>query len=502
MKNNYKTLHKYFKALAIGFVLSSILNTQVNAQCPSISSTNGTPTGCGSGTGTVTVNASGGIGTLTYLWNPGGKSGSTITGLTVGTYTVTVTDANGCSVTGAATVSPPSGGPIISIDNQKNLKCNGDKNGNVYTSATGGTGNYNYVWSTGVSGSGISSNISNIGAGIYTVTYTDKVSSCSSQKSIVITEPAAFNMAPVLTNIKCKGAVNGSISITPTGNTGPYVYNWAPVNKQTEDLTGLQAGTYTLSITDSQGCTAVFSYTLGEPATTVLVSTSSTTTNCGSNTGTATANVSGGTGVYTYSWNNGSKTSSISSLGVGSYTVIVTDNNGCTNTSVATVSNPNGPIAIIISQTDATCGKNDGTAVVSSVSGTTPYTYSWTNGSTGSTITNLASGSYTVTVVDGKDCSATTSVSINCVTGINELNPDVSFSMYPNPATSNITIETTTNKPYTIKLLNLLGEIIYSTQASVNKINIDVGILPKGIYIVQVQDTQNNVSGRQRLVLQ
>lgn len=167
IKNYTKILHKYYKALWICFVLYNAVNVRVFSQCPVISSIDATATGCGAASGTASVSASGGTGTLTYLWNPGNKTGPVITGLIARTYTVTVTDANGCSVTGTATVSPPTGGPTITIDNQKNLKCNGDKNGNVYTSATGGSGNYNYTWSTGLSGTGISSSILNISAGAY-----------------------------------------------------------------------------------------------------------------------------------------------------------------------------------------------------------------------------------------------------------------------------------------------------------------------------------------------
>lgn len=427
IKNYIKILHEYYKALVICFVLCSAVNVQAFSQCPVISSINATATGCGAGSGTASVAASGGTGTLTYLWNPGNKTGPVITGLIARTYTVTVTDAAGCSVTGTATVSPPTGGPTITIDSQKNLKCNGDKNGNVYTSATGGSGNYNYTWSTGNNGTGISSSILNISAGAYYVTYTDINSSCSNTKVIIITEPQPFNMAPVIANIKCKGDANGSINITPSGNTGTYFYDWSPVNKQTEDLTGLQGGTYTLSITDTQGCTATFTYTITEPATSISVSVFSTQATCGQSDGTATANTSGGTGALTYSWSDGSQTYSASNLAAGTYTVVVKDNNGC---------------------------------------------------------------------------SATSAITVTCVTGINESDDEMSFSMYPNPALSKITIEITTNKPYTLQLTNLVGEIVYTQQSSVNEATIDIGTLPQGIYIVQVQNMPGTISGRQRLVVQ
>ncbi|MBI2271775.1 MAG: gliding motility-associated C-terminal domain-containing protein [Bacteroidetes bacterium] len=372
-----------------------------------------TATGCGANTGTATASATNGTGTLTYLWNPGGKRGGTITGLAAGTYVITVTDANGCSITGSVTVAPPVGGPVITNNPPTNIKCHGDLTGNIYTTATGGSGNYIYSWSSGgASGTGNSSNIIGVGAGNYTITYTDISNSCSNFKTITITEPPAFNMAPLTTNILCKGSKTGSINITPTGNTPTYIYDWSPVNKQTEDITGLNPGVYVLSITDSQGCTATFSYTITEPALGITLSVTSTPSNCAASTGTAAANASGGSGVYTYLWSNGNQTSLAGNLAAGLYIVTVTDSKGCAVTASVSITNPNAPV-IKTTSTNASCGQNNGTATVSVTGGANPVTYSWNFGSaTSATISNLSGGTYVVVVTDANGCSVTGTASI------------------------------------------------------------------------------------------
>lgn len=210
---------------------------------------------------------------------------------------------------------------------------------------------------------------------------------------------------------------------------------------------------------------------------------------------------------YSYHWMTGvdnisSNPDQVCNLWAITYTITVTDCKG--NTLVGSVSITQPPqLVVATSTTSATNGNSGGSASANGIGGTPGYFYSWNPPVANTqTITGLTCGTYVVTVTDANNCSASSTAVVTCVTGISELNSDPEFKLYPNPASNNITIETITNKPYTAQIINLLGETIYSTEQALNKINIDVGILPKGIYIVRILDIENNALSRQRVVIQ
>ncbi len=369
---------------------------------PNPTSTN---TGCGTPTGTAGITGvSGGTPSYSYAWT-GGKTGANITGLNAGTYTLTVTDANNCTATKSVTVSSTTAGPTINLVSQKDVNCYGQATGNIFVSAGGSV---TYSWSTG----GTNDNITNLTAGTYAVTVTNTANSCPSVQSYTIGGPNPYDMGNnIVTNLSCKGDNSGQLNITPTGNSLPYTFDWLPGSKTTEDLTGLSAGTYSLVITDSKGCTGAFTYTITEP-TGISATTTPVDAACGLSNGSATVNPSGGTPTYSYLWNNNATGKTASSLSANTYTVTVSDSKGCTGTATATIGNPNSPNATILNSTPAGCGKTDGTATASGSAGTGPYTYSWSNNSTGSLVSNLGAGTYIVTITDSKNCNSTASVTI------------------------------------------------------------------------------------------
>jgi len=174
--------------------------------------------------------------------------------------------------------------------------------------------------------------------------------------------------------------------------------------------TGLSAGTYNITVTDGSGCTVGASATITEPAA-IILATSTTDKNCGSLNGTASVSVSGGTSPYAYLWNdtNGQTDSTATGLSTGSYTVTVTDDNGCTTDTSVALSNIND-LTILASSTDISCnGYND----VTPTGGPSPFTYNWSpSGGTDSTATGLSAGTYNITVTDGSGCTVNTSVTI------------------------------------------------------------------------------------------
>ncbi len=205
--------------------------------------------------------------------------------------------------------------------------------------------------------------------------------------------------------VSCNGLSDGGVSVSVGGGTAPYSYLWNNADT-TSSLTGVGAGSYTVTITDANGCTAADTLVVTEP-TPIVISLTNTDVNCyGDATGesSATGGISGGTAPYTYDWSNGGTSEEITGLTAGDYTVTVTDANGCSNTASATITE-NDSITLQLNAIDATCESSDDGSVATVVSGGSPaYTYSWNTGSTADSIGDLVAGSYTVTVTDQVGC--------------------------------------------------------------------------------------------------
>ncbi|MFM7813708.1 MAG: M43 family zinc metalloprotease, partial [Flavobacteriales bacterium] len=218
------------------------------------------------------------------------------------------------------------------------------------------------------------------------------------------------------TNPLCAGNTNGSVSASASGNA-PYTYNWS-TGATGANLNNVAAGTYTVTVTDANGCTAQASSTLVNP-TTLTVSGTTTNASCnGTNTGSVALNVTGGTGNKTYAWSNGSSTSSLSNAPAGSYSVTVTDANGCSANQSFSITQPSA-ITVNITTTAITCSSsNNGTLTASATGGTGNKTYSWNTGATGSILSNLAAGSYTVTATDANACTTTQTTTLVAPTAL------------------------------------------------------------------------------------
>ncbi|MBF4465046.1 T9SS type A sorting domain-containing protein [Flavobacterium sp. LC2016-12] len=365
----------------------------------------------GGTTGAATVTATGGTGTYTYLWAPSGGTAATATGLTAGTYTVNVTDANSCTTTQTVTLTEPSQ-LVASVGGQTDVTCNGLNNGSATVNVTGGTGTYTYAWTPS---GGITDTATGLSPGTYTVTVTD-ANSCTATQSFTITEPTLLTASiTAQTNVTCNGQANGAATVTATGGTGTFTYSWAPSGGNAATATALSGGTYTVTITDTNNCTTTQSVTITEPN--VLTATiMPTNVSChGGTTGAATVNATGGSGTYTYLWApSGGTAATATGLTAGTYTVTVTDANSCTTTQTVTITEPSQLVASVGGQTDVTCnGLNNGSATVNVTGGTGTYTYAWTpSGGTAPTATGLSPGTYTVTVTDTNSCTATQSFTI------------------------------------------------------------------------------------------
>ena len=375
-------------------------------------STSSTDATCGNADGSATVTiTSGGTSPFSYLWDdPGAQMTAVATNLLAGGYSVTVTDANGCTETGSATVTDI-GAPTATATGSS-LICNGDSDGTASVTATGGAPPYSYSWNS----SPVQTNATATGltGGTYTATVTD-ATGCSAAVNATVSEPAALSTTTSTTNSSCS-TNDGSTTVAVTGGTGAYTYLWDDAGAQTTaTANGLGAGTYIVVVTDNNGCSVNDSATVSNANPPTLTNTATNESCTGSSNGSATVSASGGTVPYTYLWDDGlaQTTATANGLAAGTYNVLVTDASGCTANGSSTVSTDGGP-SVTTTSVDASCGSSDGSATASPSGGSAPYTYLWDDpgAQTTATAAGLAAGTYNVVVTDGSACTVNGSATV------------------------------------------------------------------------------------------
>ncbi len=545
--------------------------TEPTAIVLSLSSTNETSNGANDGT--AGVSASGGASGYTYLWSNGATTAS-ISNLAPNSYTVTVTDASGCTMTGSTSVNGVGCSLTASATSQNEI-C-GQTNGMATASATGNSplthtitvasfsftpnsvnaavgdtikwvwsngshtttsttipngaaawdspmntnstvfkyvvtqvGTYNYVctphspnmsgvinvtdpvftylWSNGAT----TAAATGLAAGNYSVTVTD-AANCSDITNVTIGNnpgPSATVLSTVPT--LCNGSTDGAVDLSVTGGTSPYIYLWNN-SFSTEDLTGVGAGNYSVTVTDNSNCSTTTFATVSEPAA-LNITVGSTDASCGNNNGSATAS-----GGVSYQWSanaNNQTNATATGLAAGNYSVTVTNGNGCTGTASVNVSNTGGPTASVTTTVDST--GNSGTATVVANGGTSPYTYSWSNSQTGATATGLSGGTYNVTVTDGANCQIVVTATVQSTAGINSIQITESFQVYPNPNNGNFMVWITNQSVSTdgkIIIYNVLGKIVYQSRITRSPVLIDLSENADGIYFVNVSGTSKTMT--------
>lgn len=364
----------------------------------------GTDLNCfGSNNGTAKATASGGTGNFTYIWSNGGNT-ETINNLGAGTYSVTVSDGVSTEI-GSITINEPS--EINISTDGTNVTCNGTADGTATAFATGGTGTISYEWSDGQTGT----TATNLGAGIYLVTAMDE-NGCTVSTTVTISEPNPISISIISTNASCAGA-DGSATANAAGGTGLFSYAWS-TGATTATISNLDAGVYTVTATDENGCISSEDVTITSPSD-LSVSANSTDVTCNDfSDGKAFATISGGNGNISYTWNGNAGSANLNNIPAGTYTVVVSDGSGCTASATTTISEPSA-ISITVSGVDANSG-NNGSATVIATGGTPPYTYNWSNGGNTATITGLLPGTYEVNVSDANDCQVGETITINDAT--------------------------------------------------------------------------------------
>jgi PKD repeat protein len=373
-----------------------------------LTSTN--PSCFGACNGAITASSTGGSAPYTYTVTPGACSTLPCTSLCAGTYSVITSNSGGCTSTSIINLTQPTA--LVVSPTTTNVTCNGACNGAFNATVSGGTPGY--VYSTPLPSSGLC-------PGNYTFSVTDS-KGCSVTNSVTITQPLVLVVTPTATNVTCNSACNGVINANVSGGTSPYTYS------PSLPLSGLCAGNYTFSVTDSKGCSTTNSVTITQPTALVVTPTSTNVTCFGACNGAFNTSVSGGTPGYVYSTPLPS-----SALCAGNYTFSVTDSKGCSKTSTVTITQPTA-IIVTPTTTNVTCfGGCDGSYNASVSGGTPGYTYSTPLPSSG-----LCAGNYTFSVTDSKGCSTTTSITITQPTVLT-INATASPSLICSGGTSNLT---------------------------------------------------------------
>ena len=308
-----------------------------------------------------------------------------------------------------------------------NPLCYGDNNSEINYTLSGESvyGSNDYNWQkegTALTGSGTGTEIPGLSAGSYNVTVTS-FTGCTSTFTSLITAPSEMVITPTVRNYICYGET-GIINISMSGGTIPYSYAWND-GAATRNRNGLTAGTYTLTVTDANGCTKTSVSVVTGQTTPFTASNTKTDITCyGLTNGTANISVSGGAPTFNYLWSDGITTQNRTGLATGSYVVTVTDAAGCTTTSGLVISQPT-LLSVLLQATPPSCPPGatppfnaDGSITLTVSGGTPTYTYLWNTGQTTQNRTNLAAGTYTVTVTDSKGCQDIKSATITAISSL------------------------------------------------------------------------------------
>lgn len=416
-----------------------------------------------------------------FQWSgPGIVSGATSAVATInlpGLYTITVTNpVSGCTNTDTWQAIQNITPPVAIASTTDILNCN---NTQVLLSGIGSTvaSTINYVWQGAqvVSGGNTLSPIVSE-PGIYTLVVTNVSNGCSASASTTVTErtPVTATITST-TEPLCAGSADGSATVLGGGGAGGYTYTWN-TNSVTAMNTGLTTGIYTVTVTDADGCSATATTTIAQPTPIVLHTTTTQETGANQNDGSAIAFATGGTGSYAYIWSNNQTTALINQLAPGNYTVTVTDANNCTSTQNAFINPFDCMVQSNILSTPLTCaGDFTGTVQAFMTGSVLPVVYQWSTGANTSSLTNLAAGTYGVTMTDATGCVVSDSVIVQeplpltATVIVNHVN-------CPNESTGSAQIFVTggTGQPYSF---------VYPNPGAL--------LLPAGSYNVTITDQDN-----------
>ncbi len=371
--------------------------------------------------GSLTATAAEGTGPYTYTWtntadnSTVGGNNATVTNLPAGIYKVTVKDAHNCSAEDQKEITQPDA--LNLTPSFTTSLCYGQPKGSASVAVTGGTPDYHYAWTDalGAAVGGDEATVSNVAKGTYHVTVTD-ANECQETATIEVDEAPEMQLTMSQTTTRCFGTATGTATVTVTGGTEGtgYQYLWNDASAQTTaTATNLATGEYTVTVTDGNSCVKSNTIMVQDATKVVPEIVSKENAKCkDERNGTATLTATGGTAPYTYDWGGGITGETNAALSAGDHTVTVKDNNECEATILVSIGEPE-KLTVDVTVTNAYCSEvNDGTVTAVANGGTPDYTYTWSNGMMGASLTGLSGGTISVTVEDGNGCQAEKEVTV------------------------------------------------------------------------------------------
>ena len=371
----------------------------------------------GDSTGKISVTVSGGTQPYNYVWvdNFGNTynrdignvfNSGNLSNIPAGTYTLTVTDSNQCSATLPQVEITEPADLLLSFD-KTDLSCYNSNDGTITVTASGGVSPYTYTWSD----LGNGSSRDNLAAGTYSVIVKD-ANECEETVNIVIANAELFDVDPVITQISCFGANDGSIELNFVGGVGNVNVQWTDDSTAGVNRNNLSPGVYSVLITDESSCTIEQDFTIIEPQEIEITGIITNAIDCiEPNSGSIDLQVAGGTAPYTFLWSNGSTTEDLTNVPANNYLVIVTDSNGCSSEKEFEITRQDDLQVILDTELFAICDTREvfQKSSVSVSGGVAPYTIVWSNGvvtgTNGEIMDTNVEGSYEVTVTDFLGCS-------------------------------------------------------------------------------------------------
>jgi gliding motility-associated-like protein len=372
----------------------------------------------GAATGAINVNVTGGTPGVGYNFSWVGPNGFTstnqnLTAIPAGNYELTVIDANGCIKNLSVIITQST--EIIIAYTTTPITCYGANNASMSVTLSGGNPAYQFQWSN------LSTSLTqtNLSAGNYTITVTDNVG-CIKTETIVIPEAPIFTINPIVTQISCNGANNGSINLNLTGGIAPVALTWSDGSTAGLIRNNLSPGTYTATISDGTPCFIVRTFTIIQPLPLVLSANLTNSFDCTiANTGAIDLVVAGGTLPYTYSWSNGATTEDLSNLTSGNYLVSVTDANGCRANAQYPIIRQDPIVITLATQTDFDCSAHtvNQQFVAQVAGGIPPYQLQWSSGTISGVNNEImqtnVNGTVVLEVTDNIGCQSNYTVNVD-----------------------------------------------------------------------------------------
>ena len=361
-----------------------------------------TPTSaiCGGTGGSVIAAISGGSTPYNIVWS-NNQTNTNLNNLSPGDYIITVTDDDNCTATATTTIAV-SGNINASISQIHAIGCSGENTGSLLAESTNAVAPTQYNWSNGSTNQAIS----DLYAGIYSVTIMDSWS-CTAAANTELVSPASMQIDANISGISCNGEADGSIQIFVTNGNSPYFYYWNNMGN-TASLSGLEAGTYSVTVTDNMNCSKIESYIIDEPEILFLEENHEPVKCYGTATGSINLSAIGGTAPYSFILNWGiqySNKTMYENLYAGTYSVVLTDSNGCEIIDEIIIDEPAELAASIITTNPSCRGGSDGSIEFFTSGGTEPYLFSWdSNVIDISFISGLGQGIYDISIIDANEC--------------------------------------------------------------------------------------------------